>query len=135
MEHGTLQTTIQVLPLASIDKKANERKTPSQTLIKRSRRTQVPRLLFAKIPKEKQRKSYFDLKFASRNKKKRKNKEKRKKTFFVQSRIFVYFYLSDSAKQKTREKKRVFFQRITAKKYFHFLIFVQKASKRMPKKI
>ncbi len=116
-------------------KKANEKKAPSQTLIKKSRRTQVPRLFFAKIPKEKQRKSDFDLKFASRNKKKRKNKEKRKKTFFVQSRIFVYFYLSDSAKQKTREKKRVFFQRITAERYFHFLIFVQKASKRMPKKI
>lgn len=116
-------------------KKANERKTPSQTLIKRSRRTQVPRLFLRKDQKKKQRKSYFDLKFASRNKKKRKNKEKREKTFFVQSRIFVYFYLSDSAKQKTREKKRVFFQRITAERYFHFLIFVQKASKRMPKKI
>lgn len=116
-------------------KKANERKTPSQTLIKRSRRTQVPRLFLRKYQRKSKERAILTSNLRVGTRKSEKTKRKGKKTFFVQSRIFVYFYLSDSAKQKTREKKRVFFQRITAERYFHFLIFVQKASKRMPKKI
>lgn len=116
-------------------KKANEKKAPSQTLIKRSRRTQVPRLFLRKYQRKSKERAILTSNLRVGTRKSEKTKRKGKKTFFVQSRIFVYFYLSDSAKQKTREKKRVFFQRITAKKYFHFFIFVQKRSERMPKKI
>lgn len=116
-------------------KKANEKKAPSQTLIKKSRRTQVPRLFLRKYQRKSKERAILTSNLRVGTRKSEKTKRKGKKTFFVQSRIFVYFYLSDSAKQKTREKKRVFFQRITAERYFHFLIFVQKASKRMPKKI
>ena len=108
-------------------KKANEKKAPSQTLIKRSRRTQVPRLFLRKDQKKKQRKSYFDLKFASRNKKKRKNKEKRKKNFFCSKPNFCIFLFVRFCKTKNKGEKTSLFPKDYGREIFSFFNFRPKS--------
>lgn len=103
-------------------KKANERKTPSQTLIKRSRRTQVPRLFLRKYQRKSKERAILtsNLRVGTRKSEKTKRKEK---NFFCSKPNFCIFLFVRFCKTKNKGEKTSLFPKDYGREIFSLFYF------------